>query len=83
MCIYASIMRFATRSYKEETDEALLYQLIRQCQQSSEFFIQKASGWALREYSKTHPASVQRFVESETLAPLSKREALKVIQRRR
>ncbi|WP_240371338.1 DNA alkylation repair protein [Anoxybacteroides rupiense] len=69
--------------YKEETDEALLYQLIRQCRQSSEFFIQKAIGWALREYSKTHPASVQRFVESETLTPLSKREALKVIQRRR
>ncbi|WP_035097766.1 DNA alkylation repair protein [Anoxybacteroides tepidamans] len=67
--------------YKHETDEELLYHLIRQCRHSKEFFIQKAIGWALREYSKTSPASVERFVESEHLAPLSRREALKVIQR--
>lgn len=48
-------------------------------QSSKEFFIQKAIGWALREYSKTNPAWVKSFVESQDLAPLSKREALKKI----
>jgi 3-methyladenine DNA glycosylase AlkD len=65
--------------YKKDTDEALLYHYIRMCKDSKEFFIQKAIGWALREYSKTNPESVKRFVDSEELAPLSKREALKVI----
>jgi 3-methyladenine DNA glycosylase AlkD len=67
--------------YKKDTDEALLYRYIRMCKDSKEFFIQKAIGWALREYSKTNPESVKRFVESEELAPLSKREALKVIKK--
>jgi 3-methyladenine DNA glycosylase AlkD len=48
-------------------------------QSSKAFFIQKAIGWALREYSKTNPAWVKSFVESQDLAPLSKREALKKI----
>jgi 3-methyladenine DNA glycosylase AlkD len=67
--------------YKKETDEQLLYQYIRMCKDSREFFIQKAIGWALREYSKTNPESVIRFVESEHLTPLSKREALKIIKK--
>jgi 3-methyladenine DNA glycosylase AlkD len=67
--------------YKKETDEQLLYHYIRMCKDSKEFFIQKAIGWALREYSKTNPESVIRFVESEHLAPLSKREALKIINK--
>lgn len=65
--------------YKEETDEALLYRYIRQNQESKEFFIQKAIGWALREYSKTNPASVRSFIESQTLSPLSVREGSKYI----
>ena len=64
-------------SYKNETDEELLYALIRENLESKEFFIQKAIGWALREYSKTNGASVQAFVAGTDLAPLSKREALK------
>jgi 3-methyladenine DNA glycosylase AlkD len=67
--------------YKDDTDESLLYHYIRMCKDSKEFFIQKAIGWALREYSKTNPESVLRFVESEELAPLSKREALKIIKK--
>jgi 3-methyladenine DNA glycosylase AlkD len=67
--------------YKKDTNEALLYHYIRMCKDSKEFFIQKAIGWALREYSKTNPESVKRFVDSEELAPLSKREALKVIKK--
>ena len=64
-------------SYKTDTDEALLFSLIRENQGSSEFFIQKAIGWALREYSKTAPKSVRAFVQAQNLASLSQREALK------
>ena len=49
---------------------------------SKEFFIRKAIGWALREYSKTDPAAVQSFVASTEFSPLSVREALKVIGRK-
>lgn len=65
------------RSYKKNTNTHLLAKYILQHQLSNEFFIQKAIGWALREYSKTNPAWVKSFVESHDLAPLSKREALK------
>jgi 3-methyladenine DNA glycosylase AlkD len=40
--------------YKTKTDEVLLYNFITQCSESDEFFIKKAIGWALREYSKTN-----------------------------
>lgn len=67
------------RSYKKNTNIQLLSEYIQQHQLSKEFFIQKAIGWALREYSKTNPEWVKSFVESQNLAPLSKREALKKI----
>lgn len=65
--------------YKERTDEALLYRYIQQNKDSKEFFIQKAIGWALREYSKTNPASVKAFIESTTLPNLSVREGSKYL----
>ncbi|CAH2714022.1 hypothetical protein BACCIP111895_01176 [Neobacillus rhizosphaerae] len=65
--------------YKQKTDEELLYQYIRQNAASKEFFIQKAIGWALREYSKTNPASVKKFIEGQPLAPLSVREGSKYL----
>ena len=64
-------------SYKTNTDEALLFSLVEENVSSDEFFIQKAIGWALREYSKTAPNEVKKFVETHTLAALSKRESLK------
>lgn len=67
--------------YKQDTDEDLLYRYILRHSDSSEFFLQKAIGWALREYSKTNAASVIDFVEKENLKPLSKREALKWINK--
>ncbi|MFD1775049.1 DNA alkylation repair protein [Paenibacillus rhizophilus] len=67
--------------YKEATDEALLYSYIREHASSGEFFIQKAIGWALREYSKTNPASVVAFIEHEELKPLSRREGMKWLNR--
>jgi len=68
--------------YKQETDEKLLFSTIQELSDSDEFFIQKAIGWALREYSKTDPAVVQKFIDENELAPLSRREALKVIRKR-
>jgi len=69
------------RSYKKNTNTQLLTNYILQHQLSKEFFIQKAIGWALREYSKTNPEWVKSFVESQDLAALSKREALKRIKK--
>ncbi|TMU84132.1 DNA alkylation repair protein [Bacillus sp. BHET2] len=68
--------------YKEKTDEDRLFRYILMHNQSKEFFIQKAIGWALREYSKTNPEAVMRFIESEELSPLSKREGLKHVNRK-
>ena len=67
--------------YKKNLDTKLLKQNILKCRNSSEFFIRKAIGWVLREYSKTNPVWVSEFVDSTTLSPLSKREALKWINR--
>ena len=65
--------------YKGDTDFELLQRLISANFGSSEFFINKAIGWALREYAKGAPDKVIEFVEvnSDRLANLSKREALK------
>jgi 3-methyladenine DNA glycosylase AlkD len=65
--------------YKAKTNEELLYQYIRLNAESKEFFIQKAIGWVLREYSKTNPASVKKFIEATMLAPLSVREGSKYL----
>lgn len=63
--------------YKNKTDANLLFSLCNNHAASKEFFIQKAIGWSLREYAKTNPQAVKDFVKNTTLAPLSKREALK------
>lgn len=67
--------------YKEKTDEKRLFRYILMHNESKEFFIQKAIGWALREYSKTNPEAVRQFIDRENLAPLSKREGMKHINR--
>lgn len=64
---------------KKDTDTLLLSKYILHCANANEFFIQKAIGWALREYGKTNPDWVKHFVAHHRLAPLSKREALKNI----
>ena len=65
------------KAFKKDTDTRLLSKYILQHKKSDEFFIQKAIGWALREYSKVNPEWVKEFVGANDLAPLSKREALK------
>lgn len=65
--------------YKDETDADFLATNIQKLLGSREFFINKAIGWALREYSKANPAWVSQFVDSNPLAPLSQREAMRII----
>jgi 3-methyladenine DNA glycosylase AlkD len=65
------------KAFKQNTDTALLSKYILNCKDSTEFFIRKAIGWALREYSKTDPTWVKQFVKQNKLHPLSEREALK------
>ena len=68
--------------YKKDTDLELLYGFIERLSGSKVFWIQKAIGWILREYSKTDPVEIERFVKAHPLAPLSRREALRVIERK-
>jgi len=65
--------------YKQKTDTKLLIDHIEQNLGSKEFFINKAIGWALREYAKTDPAFVRNYVDrmQPQLQSLSIREALK------
>jgi 3-methyladenine DNA glycosylase AlkD len=63
--------------YKSDTDMPLLFEIIHENLDSTEFFIQKAIGWALRQASKTYPQDVLDFTAVAPLAPLSRREALK------
>jgi len=66
--------------YKDQTNEELLYRYIEQNAESKEFFIQKVIGWVLREYSKTNPTSVKRFIETHSLSALSVREGSKYLK---
>lgn len=63
--------------FKSDTNIDLLEFSILPHLNSKEFFLQKAIGWALRQYAKTNPNWVIEFVNKYTLKPLSKREALK------
>lgn len=69
-------------SFKAATDEELLFACIAPNMGEKDFFIRKAIGWALREYAKTRPDAVCRYVRKhETeLSPLSRREALKYME---
>jgi 3-methyladenine DNA glycosylase AlkD len=67
-------------NYKEETDFGLLCDLIRENLGSEEFFINKAIGWALRQYARTDPKAVKKFVKATPLDPLSRREAMKHLE---
>ena len=63
--------------YKRETDFDLLCEIIRENLGSGEFFINKAIGWALRQYAYTDARAVKKFVKETELHPLSRREAMK------
>lgn len=68
-------------AYKGKTDTELLEKVICNCLGSDEFFINKAIGWALREYSKAAPEWVGNFISKhkDELSALSIKEASKYI----
>lgn len=65
--------------YKKNTNFSTLEHVCEHFKSSNEFFIQKAIGWALREYGKHQPEVVRQYVLSANLKPLSTREALRII----
>lgn len=68
--------------YKTRTDFERLAAYILKRASSREFFVQKAAGWALREYSKTEGLAVQEFIDQHPeLPPLTRREGLKWLNR--
>ncbi len=70
-------------SFKNDTDLRLLYGCIEASIDEDAFFLRKAIGWALREYSKTDGREVARYVNQhqDRLSLLSQREALKVLRK--
>jgi 3-methyladenine DNA glycosylase AlkD len=68
-------------TYRLKTDENLLYAHILKTCHESEFFIRKAIGWSLREYSKHNKSSVQYFIDTnrDKLSTLSIREGSKYL----
>ena len=66
--------------HKQKLDTELLSEIIISNKDSSEFFIQKAIGWILREYSKTNKIWVREFIaQHPDLSKLSKREGSKYL----
>ena len=66
---------------KEKTNTELLEKILKNNLGQAEFFINKAIGWALRNYSKTNPERVKNFIEEnkEKMAKLSIKEASKYL----
>lgn len=69
--------------YKLKTDTIVLEREILKHATGNEFFINKAAGWALRQYSKSNPEWVISFLEKNqsTISKLSVREAKKWIDK--
>jgi 3-methyladenine DNA glycosylase AlkD len=65
--------------WRERTDAQLLFRYTLACAHEREFFIQKAIGWALRDYAWHAPEAVRGFLAGpgSSLAALSRREAAK------
>ena len=71
--------------HRAATDKPLLAETIDMLAHEGEFFIRKAIGWVLRDLSYAEPDWVESFVASrgQRLSGLSRREALKAIERKR
>lgn len=66
---------------KERMNTELLNQILVNNLNSNEFFINKAIGWALRDYSKTNPEWVRKFIakNSDNMTNLSIKEGSKYL----
>ncbi len=65
--------------WKSQLNKELLAEIILSNIDDKEFFIQKAIGWSLRDYSKTNPTWVKEFISRNPLSNLAKREGSKYI----
>lgn len=66
--------------WKKDTDADLLFHFCFKLIGEKDFFIRKAIGWALREYSKTNPEKVREFIQNQPkLSPLSIKEGSKYL----
>jgi len=67
--------------YRDRTDVDRLFGYVDRRCGDTDFFMRKAAGWALREYSKTDPDAIRRYVadRGDELSGLTRREALKRI----
>jgi 3-methyladenine DNA glycosylase AlkD len=65
--------------YGAKTDQHLLFAQCEKYLSSKEFFMQKAVGWALRQYSKFNADAVRKFVDAHQLSTVSLREAKKYL----
>lgn len=63
--------------YKNKTDTEFLTKAILSNNLSEEFFLNKAIGWSLRQYSKFNADWVKVFIATHSLSPLSVREGSK------
>lgn len=68
-------------SFKEKVNETIFETILVNNLGDSEFFINKAIGWALRDYSKYNPEWVREFLEKNKndMVNLSLREASKYL----
>ncbi len=66
---------------KDDADIPYMFETILRLVGSTEFFINKAIGWLLREYSKKHPEVIEDFIEEHRskLSNLSIREGSKYL----
>lgn len=67
--------------YRNQVDAELLFSLVESQIGSNQFFINKACGWALRQYSKYNPVAVSQFISTHpNLSNLTIKEASKYIR---
>lgn len=63
--------------WRDDTDEKRLFDYALKLAHEDDFFIRKATGWALRDYAHHHPEAVRGFLAraGDRLSPLTQREA--------
>jgi len=73
----------AHNRHKHQTDHAQLFDHCLRRAGEQEFFIRKAIGWALRQYSYANPTAVRRFLlaNRDRLSGLSFREGARQLVR--
>ncbi len=71
----------AQLSFKEDTDHEMLFEFCNKCLHEKSFWIRKAIGWALRDYSKSAQQKVREYVEENqgNMSGVTLREAVKYI----